>query len=246
MVDAGSERNIIGTAWDAGIPIFEVATLSHPHTLAMLSSLAPDVICVASFPKLLPRPIIHLPTRAALNLHPALLPDYRGPAPLFWIFHDGLEHAGITLHLLGTRADHGDIVAQTAVALPDGIGYSDAERVCAEQGARLLVRALDEILTGTLTHKPQPEANVPLAPQPSDADFIITPDWSARRAFNFIRGVAEWNREIILQVGGEGFTVRQAISYADSEQMKNPLEESEGRWKVRCSPGTLECVFSHK
>ena len=241
---AASERNIIGLAWDAGIPVFEVAVLSHPHTLAMLSSLAPEVICVACFPKLLPRPIIQLPTLAALNLHPALLPAYRGPAPLFWIFHDGLEHAGITLHQLGTRADRGDIVAQTAVALPAGIGYSAAERMCAEEGARLLVGALDDIRAGTFTHAPQPAADTPLAPQPTDADFILTPDWSARRAFNFIRGVAEWDREIVLQIGGERYAVRRAIAYADSEPRQVPLEQMGGEWKVRCSPGTLRCTLS--
>jgi methionyl-tRNA formyltransferase len=242
--DAASEPNILGMAWDAGIPVFEVATLSHPHTLAMLSSLAPDIICVACFPKLLPRPIIQLPTRAALNLHPASLPAYRGPAPLFWIFHDGLEHAGITLHLLGTRADRGDIVAQTAVALPDGIGYYAAERECAEEGARLLVGAIDKIQTGTFTHTPQREGDVPIAPEPTDADFIVTPDWPARRAFNFIRGMADWSRECILQVGGERYAVHKAIAYAEAERPEKPLDQMGVEWKVRFSPGTLRCALS--
>jgi methionyl-tRNA formyltransferase len=242
--EAESERNIIGMAWDAGVPVFEVATLSHPHTLAMLSNLAPEVICVACFPKLLPRPIIQLASRAALNLHPALLPAYRGPAPLFWIFHDGLENAGITVHQLGTRADRGDVVAQAPVALPDGIGYSSAERKCAEEGARLLLIALDEIRAGMFTHTPQPEMVVPLAPQPADKDFILTPEWPARRAFNFISGIAEWNREILLEIGSERYSVHLAIAYAESERLEAALEQRGGQWKVRFSPGTLQCKLT--
>jgi methionyl-tRNA formyltransferase len=210
----------------------------------MLSSLAPEVICVACFPKLLPRPIIQLPSRAALNLHPAILPAYRGPAPLYWIFHDGLENAGITLHQLGTRADRGSVVAQSPVPPPDGISYYDAERTCAEEGARSLLVALDELRAGMFAHTPQSETVVPLAPQPTDEDFILTPEWSARRAFNFVCGVAEWNREIILEIGSERYAVNKAIAYTESEQLEAPLEQRDERWKVRCSPGSLQCTLS--
>lgn len=230
------EPNIIRMAWDAGIPVLEVASLSHPHTRAMIANLQPDVICVACFPKLLPRAIFQIAKRAALNLHPALLPAYRGPSPLFWIFHDGLEHAGVTLHLLDTRADRGAIVAQTRVALPDGISYSDAERICAARGARLL---LDAIRDGTFAHTPQSDGDFPRAPAPRDDDFIITPAWSARRAFNFIRGIAEWNREITFQAAGERWIVRDALAFDEAETLNAPIKQIGAHWKIQCAPGTL-------
>ncbi|MBI5652869.1 MAG: hypothetical protein HZC40_20835 [Chloroflexi bacterium] len=246
MIQNAREPNIIQMAWDAGIPVLEIATLSHPHTRAMIANLQPDVICVACFPKILPRTIFQIAMRAALNLHPALLPEYRGASPLFWIFHDGLEHAGITLHLLDPRADHGDIVSQTRVALPHGITYSDAERICAERGARLLLNALDAIRADTFTHTPQIEGDFPRAPAPRDDDFIITREWSARRAFNFIRGIAEWNRAITFKIADEQFVVRDAIAYDESEILDAPIKQIGAHWKIQCAPGTLTISTSPK
>jgi methionyl-tRNA formyltransferase len=236
IIQNAIEPNIIRMAWDAGIPVLEVATLSHPHTRAMIANLQPDVICVACFPKLLPRAIFQIAKRAALNLHPAMLPAYRGPSPLFWIFHDGLEHAGITLHLLDTRADRGEIVSQTRVALPDGIAYSDAERICAERGARLLI---DAIRADTFARTPQSDGVFPTAPAPRDDDFILTRDWSARRAFNFIRGIAEWNRAITFKLASEQWVVRDAIAFDESEILDAPIKQIGAHWKIQCSPGTL-------
>lgn len=237
-----NELNAIGMAWNEGIPVYEVESLSHP-TLARLAGLKPDVICVACFPRLLPEKLLRLPKYGAMNLHPSLLPAYRGPSPLFWIFHDGLEHAGITLHLMDVHADTGDIVSQKPLALPDGITYSQAERVCSEEGARLMVEALRSIQDGKFRRTPQPQMNAPRAPNPTEQDYIITSDWPARRAFNFIRGIAEWNHPMTLDLSGERFIVREVISFDESEIMREPLQQIGERWKIRFAQGTLTAIL---
>src|SRR2546430_2782792 len=215
LVAVGSERTIVGLAWAHGVPVLEAGRLAHPQTLAVLHDLRPDVLCVACFPRLLPPELLDLARHGGLNVHPSLLPAYRGPAPLFWVFHghtshsrsastslpvrsastdaqpgaqlwlpnEGLGNAGVTVHVLDEHADTGDIVAQTPIVLPDGITYGEAERVCSQEGARLLIEALDAIAAGGSTRRPQPHVDVPAAPVPTDADFVVTPDWSARRAF---------------------------------------------------------------
>ncbi len=280
-----NELNAIGMAWNGGIPVYEVASLSHPlahrrlvanrhghprvqesqdsrhvticeggtrnefgskdadddarQTLAVLADLKPDVICVACFPRLLPEKLLSLPKYGAMNLHPSLLPAYRGPSPLFWIFHDGLEHAGITLHLMEAHADTGDIVSQKPIILRDGITFSEAERVCSGEGARLILEALRAIREGKFMHTPQPPTNAPRAPNPTEQDYIITPDWSARRAFNFIRGIAEWNHPITLAITGKRLIVRAAIAFDEKEELREAYQPSDELWRIRCSKGTL-------
>jgi methionyl-tRNA formyltransferase len=186
-----TERSILGLAGAASVPVFEVGRLAHEETLAVLRDPRPDVIVVACFPRLLPPALLDLPRHGALNVHPSLLPAYRGPQPLFWIFHDGLEHAGVTVHLMDSGADTGDIMAQQPLALPDGISYAGAEQRCAEVGARLVVEAARGLDTGTLARRPQPGVGISYAPAPRPEDFVVAPDWSARRAFNFTRGMAD-------------------------------------------------------
>lgn len=233
------EQTIIGMAWERGIPVLEVGRLPHEDTLAALRGLRPDALCVACFPRLLPPVLLEVARHGALNVHPSLLPQYRGPAPLFWVFHDGLERAGVTIHLMDATADTGDIVAQSPVRLADGIGYSAAERICAEEGGRLLVDALGAMASGTLVRRPQPGGPFPSAPVPADRDFVITPAWPARRAFNFVRGLAEWERPILIVAGHERFIVREAVSFDEAARMSEPIQHHGDRIAVQCSPGTL-------
>lgn len=199
MLMPAVERTIIGLAWEASIPVFEVGRLKATDTVTALSALQPDAIVVACFPRLLPRPILDLAAHGAFNIHPSLLPQYRGPEPLFWVFHDGLEYAGVTVHLMDTSADTGAIAAQQAVTLPDGISYADAERICSTVGATLLLDVLRATRDRQLIPIPQNSAAATPAPIPTADDFIIRPDWSPRRASNFRRGLAEWGHPILFK-----------------------------------------------
>lgn len=239
MLNTPAEQSIIGLAWRHGIPVLEVASPRDGETLAAVRHLAPDLFCVACFPRLLPPVLLGLPRHGALNVHPSLLPAYRGPAPLFWVFHDGLEQAGITVHVLDEGADTGDIVAQAPLTLPDGISYEAAEQRCAEEGARLLLGAVRQMERGALPRRPQPFGPAPTAPAPTAADFEITPQWSARRAFNFIRGLAAWEQPIILESGDRQMRVREAVTF-DATAVRRHFIECDGPYmRVLCCPGVL-------
>lgn len=236
---APAPRTIIGLAWQSGIPLLEVARLTHEETLVALRDLRPDIICVACFPRLLPREVRDLSRYGALNVHPSLLPAYRGPDPLFWVFHDGLEHAGVTVHFLDEGADTGDIVAQAPLVLPDGVSYREAEQRCAQEGGRLLAQAVCRAGWESLARQPQPRGSFPIAPMPKDEDFVVTPQWPARCAFNFMRGLAAGERPVLLQVGQERIGVREAIA-CEATATQGELIERAGQYlRVRCSPGVL-------
>lgn len=236
VINNPPDPNIIGIGWNAGIDVYEVASLRNTITIQTIQRLKPDLIVVTCFNRLLPQSLVT--NCRSLNIHPSLLPEYRGPAPLFWIFHDGLEHAGVTIHLMDENADTGDIVAQEHVRLPDGIGYRDAEIALSEHAARLLLQVLGSMANGALAHTQQPRSSAPRAPNPSAGDLVIAPaEWTARRAFNFIRGVGEAN----IAIGESQFAVREVVSYEETRTQGQGMIRVEDYWKIQFKDGTLIC-----
>jgi methionyl-tRNA formyltransferase len=238
LASGGNKPNIVGIAWNAGIDVYEVSSLRSDATLDTLQRLQPNLIVVACFPWLLPKRLVT--QYPSLNLHPSLLPAYRGPAPLFWIFHDGLELAGVTIHLMDEHADTGDIVAQEQVALPDGIPYDDAEKILSGRAAHLLIRVLGEASNGRFERTPQARTFAPHAPKPSERDYVIAPNWSARRAFNFIRGVGTAR----LEIGGQTLSLQEAITFDEREKIEAEVLQQADQFKIQLTDGTLT-VRSH-
>jgi methionyl-tRNA formyltransferase len=157
---------------------------------------------------------------------------------LFWLFHDGLEHAGVSVHRMSGQIDSGPIVAQAAVCLPDGVTYQAAEDRCAEEGGRLLVAALRTIAADPEAGQPQGESGPP-APWPEVSDFQLTPSWSARRAFNFIRGVANWGEPLILAAQGRRHRIARARAFDEVGTQPEPIIKVGREARVQCSPGIL-------
>ena len=242
LLMAPPEKTVVGLAWDADVPMFEVRRLKRAETLAALAALQPDALAVACFPRLLPPALLDLAPHRAFNVHPSRLPQYRGPEPLFWTFHDELDHAAVTIHLMDAGADSGPIAAQTPVHLPDGIGYEQAQRLGAEVGAHLLLSVLRASRDGTLALYPQSEEGASAAPVPGPEDFVITPQWSARRAYNFARGVTEWRQPIVFDTGPASFIIREAVGFRLDNANGTSAQEASGAStlvSLRCADGAL-------
>jgi methionyl-tRNA formyltransferase len=206
------EHTIIQIAWECDLPVFELRRPAAAETQALVAELQPDVACVACFPWRIPAPLLALPPLGFLNMHPALLPDHRGPAPLFWVFRDGEPNAGVTIHFMDAGLDTGDIAAQASYALPDGVAGSVAQQQCDALGARLLLQALQGLRDGTLARRPQPPGGS-YQPWPTPQDWQIPTSWEARRAFNFMRGTAEWGQPYPVETGGAELVLTTALAY---------------------------------
>jgi methionyl-tRNA formyltransferase len=230
--------NIIHLAWENAIPVFAVAR-PDDESLVGLKDLRPNLLCVACFPRLLPPGWLACPPLGCLNLHPSLLPAYRGPAPLFWQFRAGESQTGVTLHFMDEGADTGDIVAQTApLALPDGITGPEAEHLLAEAGAQLL---LDSLRLPLLPRRPQPATST-YQPYPQAADRLISTTWPARRAYNFIRGAAEWG-PFVIDAGGKLLVVQEATAFDAAGELSQPYRVGDNHqaW-IQFTPGVLHIL----
>ena len=132
-----------------------------PGLLAFLRETGAEAGCIASFPCLLSSEIIGALPRGILNLHPSLLPAYRGAMPVLWQFYRQETMGGVTVHFIDPGEDTGDIVAQEPVPIlldQSGAAYMDA---CANRGGDLLARALEELAAGSLQRRPQRDLPCP-------------------------------------------------------------------------------------
>jgi methionyl-tRNA formyltransferase len=217
------EHTVVQIAWERGLPAFELREPGAPEALAQVADLRPDIACVACFSKRIP---------------PALLPNHRGPAPLFWIFRSGEQAGGVTIHFMDAGLDTGDIAAQAPVALPDGISGELAEQRCDAIGARLMLDSLQNLRDGTLARRPQP-AGGSYQPWPTQDDWRIPTSWTARRAFNFMRGTAEWGQPYLVLAGDRELALATAIAYHPDEVLGRAFVREDDQITIQFAAGTL-------
>lgn len=119
-----------------------------PIEKSLIANLAPDLIFSLYYRKIIKREILDIPRLGCINVHPALLPKYRGPTPSLWNILYGDEYAGASLHYVEEGVDAGDIIDQQKIAIGDMNGFELNMRL-AELGAELLKHNFANILAGT-------------------------------------------------------------------------------------------------
>src|SRR5262245_23654959 len=94
------------------LPCLLVQSPRDSRFLEAITELAPELIVVAGYHRILPKALLDIPRRGAVNLHPSLLPQYRGPCPWKWTIVNGETITGATVHVVSEKVDAGDILAQ--------------------------------------------------------------------------------------------------------------------------------------
>ncbi len=174
------------------IPVFQPTKLRDGTALELLQSLAPELVVVAAYGRILPQEILDCPKLGCINVHSSLLPKYRGSAPIHWAILNGDKESGVTIMHMALALDAGDIIAQSATPIdPDETVESLHDRL-AQMGADLLVETVTAIGNGTATRTPQAEDQVTLAPMLSRA--LSPMDWTrtARELHDQVRGLIPW------------------------------------------------------
>lgn len=224
-------------AWAAGLPVFAISDLSHPDVSARLAALRADVAVVGCFTQRIPRAVRQIPRFGFLNLHPSLLPAYRGPTPVFWQLRDGAE-TGVTVHYLDAGLDTGDIAAQKAVPLPDGISEAAAEERLMLSGVELLRGVLTELAQGIVRRRPQPPGGSYFG-FPAESDFTLLTNRPARQAYNFMRGTIARGVPYPVDIAGRT-ELLAAADHFESDLELDRLSVRHGRHiLIRFNPGIL-------
>ena len=144
-------------ALERGLTVCQPAGFRREEAQDELASFRPDVLVVAAYGRLLPGPVLEAAAGGCLNLHPSLLPKYRGPSPVATAIRDGIESTGVTLMLLDEGMDSGPIIAQREhpIVPSDTAGSLTAELF--RVGADLLLENLDGWVSEEITAVPQDE-----------------------------------------------------------------------------------------
>jgi methionyl-tRNA formyltransferase len=237
-------------AQELGIATIEPARMRD--AVETLRDCAPDVFGVASYGKIVPQAILDLAPRGALNVHPSLLPLYRGATPLQSQLRDGVTEGGVTIILMDAGMDTGDIVLQERSAIGPHETYGELHDRLARAGAALLTRACEALESGTLVRIPQ----AGIAPQEDVIDTTTRPlrkdDWkigsyAARSGavdyVNFVRSLAPAPAARIAFASYESVKVFAAHVFDEAgpavDAVPGAVVVAEGTILVRASDGWI-------
>jgi methionyl-tRNA formyltransferase len=183
-------------AREHGLALFEPLKLRA--FASELVQLAPDILVVASYGRIVPQAILDVPASGlAFNIHPSLLPLYRGATPLQSALRDGATETGVTIIAMDAGMDTGDILIQERTPLGPEETYGMLHDRLAERGAALVIDAIDALERGTLARIPQSDVAEPAAEidrtatRPLEKDDLrVDFTWPAKRIVDTIRSLA--------------------------------------------------------
>lgn len=138
-----------------GIPVFQPESLKELDQDSPLHTKHFDLFIVASYGKIIPDDILNLPPHGVLNVHPSLLPKYRGPSPIESFLLEGDFTSGVSIMKLDKEMDHGPLLVQQPFVLNPYSTAGTLEVSCGQLGGELLVSVLPHYLDGTLIPKEQ-------------------------------------------------------------------------------------------
>ena len=154
-----------------------------------LKDINPDVICVVAYGKIIPKEILEIPKYGCVNVHPSLLPQYRGSAPIQWAILNGDKETGVTTMYLDEGMDSGDIILQTKTPIDKDETSGELWDRLSKIGAELLVETLEQIETKTAPRIKQPK-EFTLAPMIEKSQAkIVWESKTAQEIKNLVRGL---------------------------------------------------------
>lgn len=177
------------------LPILQPVSLKDPDFIAELQALQADLQIVVAF-RMLPEVVWGMPPYGTFNLHAALLPQYRGAAPINWAIINGDTETGITTFFLDHNIDTGSIIQRVPVPILDTDNVEDVHDKLMVLGAKLVTETVDNIIADNIHPIPQSQftTDAPLRPAPKIFKETCRIDWSqgVKRTYDFIRGLSPY------------------------------------------------------
>ena len=179
-------------ALEKGLPVIQPASFREDAVIEELEALAPELICVVAYGKILPQRVLDIPKYGCINIHASLLPKLRGAGPIQWSILNGDRVTGVTAMYLSAGMDEGDMIDAVEVPIEDTDTTATLTDKLAEAGAALLSKTVSAIAAGTATRTPQDPEQATYAPMLRKDMAPI--DWSRspREISCHVRGMIPW------------------------------------------------------
>ena len=179
-------------ALENGIPVYQPLKMRDGTALAQIKELAPYILVVVAYGRILPDDILSVPRYGAINVHASLLPKYRGAAPIQWAVLNGDKVTGVTTMYLASEMDTGDTIYTAETEIGEYETSGELFDRLKDMGAELLVRTLRDIAAGTAPRIPQDHSK---ASYVTMLDKSVCPvDWNRtpREVLKHIYGLQPW------------------------------------------------------
>jgi len=173
-----------------GLEVMTPKTLRSPDVIEKIKSISPDFITVVAYGQKLPSEILKIPKYACLNVHPSLLPKYRGGNPIQRQLMSGEKITGVTVIYMNKKMDAGDICVQKSVDVGPNETYGTLEKRLSVIGARALLEAMYLVYSGSAKRLAQDESKVTYAPHLKPGEELINWCLSATDIHNLVRALS--------------------------------------------------------
>ena len=221
------------------IPVFQPENFRDEATVDQLKALAPDVVAVVAYGRILPQRVLDIVPQGFINIHASVLPQYRGSAPYQWAVLDGLKETGVSAQFMVHAMDAGDVVGVSKTPIgPDETAGELLDRL-AVLGADLLSETLTKYEKKELIPVPQDESKVSMAPM---LDKTMCPiDWTktAQQIHDKVRGLHPWP-VATMELKGQKFKVHATKIVDGHGQPGKILGLTKTGLKIACGDGAIE------
>ena len=228
-------------ARELGYPVLQPPSLKDERFQSHLRDLAADLFVIVAF-RILPTALLEIPPLGVVNLHPSLLPRYRGAAPIQHALLAGESNTGVTIISLTPQIDAGDVLLQREHPIHPEDDFGTLSERLAHLGADLLVEAVDGLEQGDIIPQPQivlQEGAAPKAPKLVPEDFVIHWDRPAQAIANQIRAFSPKPGAMTFLDGQRLKLFQPAISSGQGEPGQ-VLGISQGRLRIGTRSDVLE------
>lgn len=236
------------TALAEGLPVVQPEKIKNNLEFrAQLESLAPDIILIVAYGRIVPKWMLDLPRFGNINLHGSLLPKYRGAAPIQWAVANGEPVTGVTTMRIDEGLDTGDMLLQRQIAIAPDQTSEDIYPLLAEMGAALTVETLEGLASGSIAARRQDDSQATHAPILTRDDGRMDFAQPAMTIYNRWRGFQPWPGAWTMLNGKKLIAHRlmplDAGALAGSGAAPGDTHVEQGRFFVACGEGSwLEIV----
>lgn len=216
-----SLKSIKNFAKKNNVNIFSPINCNSKKFIGKIKKLSPDLIIVFNYSKILKKELFEIPKLGTINIHPSLLPKYRGAHVVNWVLINGEKETGVTVHYVDENIDSGDIICQKKIKLT----IKDTCATLAKKIEKTAVKALNEVLkslkTGNAKRKKQDSKKATYYKKRYPKDGKINWTKPAVEIYNLIRALVEpWPGAFYYNKKGKRIVIKKLISLKKIKKLK--------------------------
>jgi methionyl-tRNA formyltransferase len=174
------------------IPVHQFKSLKKEEALTAIQAMMPDIAVVAAYGKIIPSEVLKIPQHGFINVHPSLLPAYRGASPIQTAIIRGEKETGVTIMQLDEGMDTGDILMQKNHIIEDNDTAETMHEKLSELGALMVVQTIELLKQGKTAKVKQDHSKATYTKLLEKTDGEIDWHMNAREIYDFVRGMYSW------------------------------------------------------